>query len=81
MPAEQFRPLYRQIIDDIRRRIASGEWPPGTKTPSTRELQRMYDVPSPTTVRQAILILQETGELRGHQGRGVYVAERSQQEQ
>jgi GntR family transcriptional regulator len=73
MPARQFEPHYRRIIADIRRRIASGEWPPGHKLPSTKELAAMYEVNSQSTVRQAIMILTETGELRGHQGLGVFV--------
>jgi GntR family transcriptional regulator len=33
----------------------------------------MYEVSAQSTVRQAITILIETGELRGHQGLGVFV--------
>lgn len=71
----------RRIIDDIRGRIASGEWPPGSKLPSTRELVAFYktQLPAPalavTTVRHAISVLIETGELRGQQGLGVFVAD------
>ncbi|WP_422745603.1 GntR family transcriptional regulator [Micromonospora sp. WMMD754] len=60
-----------------RRRIASGEWPPGHKLPSTKALAEMYEVGSQSTVRQAITILIETGELYGHQGLGVFVADRA----
>jgi GntR family transcriptional regulator len=76
MPARSFEPHYRRIIADIRQRIASGEWPPGHKLPSTRELAALYEVRSQSTVRQAITILLETGELRGHQGLGVFVADK-----
>lgn len=64
-----------RTIADIRARIASGEWPPGHKLPSTKALAEMHAVNSPTTVRQAITILIETGELYGHQGLGVFVTE------
>ncbi|WP_326550341.1 winged helix-turn-helix domain-containing protein [Micromonospora sp. NBC_01813] len=73
MPTRQFEPHYRRIIADIRQRIASGEWPPGHRLPSTRELADLYQVRSQSTVRQAITILIETGELYGHQGLGVFV--------
>ncbi|WP_423202970.1 GntR family transcriptional regulator [Micromonospora kangleipakensis] len=56
------------------KRIASGEWPPGHKLPSTKALAELYEVGSQSTVRQAITILIETGELYGHQGLGVFVA-------
>lgn len=79
MPAREFEPHYRRIIADIRRRIAEGEWPPGHRLPSTRELRDLYSDPlgvrSLSTVRQAVTILLEAGELRGHQGLGVFVAE------
>jgi Transcriptional regulators len=79
MSARGFEPHYRRIIADIRQRIASGEWPPGHKLPSTRELKEIYNVSSTSTVRQAVMILLETGELRGHQGLGVFVADKAEQ--
>ncbi|MEE6259354.1 winged helix-turn-helix domain-containing protein [Plantactinospora sonchi] len=71
----KFEPHYRRIIADIRQRIASGEWPPGHKLPSTKALAEMYQVRSSSTVRSAVTILLETGELYGHQGLGVFVAD------
>jgi GntR family transcriptional regulator len=77
-------PFYRRIIADIRVRVASGEWPAGTALPSTKDLVTRYreQFGSPTlahtTVRQAITILIETGELRGQQGLGVFVGERKE---
>jgi GntR family transcriptional regulator len=68
-------PHYRRIMRDIRERIASGALKPGDKLPSTVELSEQYGVSAPT-VRQAITILTETGELVGHQGLAVRVAER-----
>lgn len=72
-------PFYRQILNDIRARIASGEWPPGRKLPSTRELVAFYkaqfnsETLTHSTVRHAISLLIEGGELRGQQGLGVFV--------
>lgn len=69
----------RRIMLDVRARIASGEWPPGSQLPSTRELVAFYratfgtDRLAPSTVRHAISMLIETGELRGQQGLGVFV--------
>lgn len=71
MPIE---PLYRKIMRDIREKIASGEYTPDAPLPSTRELAEIYNV-TRTTVRVAVNILLETGELTGHQGKGVYVAQ------
>lgn len=72
-------PYYRRILADIRARIASGEWEPGSQLPSTRELvahyRLLYDSTTLThsTVRHAISLLIELGELRGQQGLGVFV--------
>lgn len=72
----------RRILADIRARIASGEWPPGSQLPSTRELVAHYrhaygtDKLAPSTVRHAVSVLIEMGELRGQQGLGVFVEER-----
>ncbi|MEO3923727.1 winged helix-turn-helix domain-containing protein [Micromonosporaceae bacterium B7E4] len=79
MPASRpFEPYYRRIIADIRQRIASGEWPPGHKLPSTKSLAEMYEVRSQSTVRSAITLMIETGELYGHQGLGVFVTDSSE---
>lgn len=75
-------PYYRRVLLDLRARIAAGEWVPGTKLPSTRALVDEYRVRldhaelSHLTIRRAVEILIETGELRGQQGLGVYVGER-----
>jgi DNA-binding GntR family transcriptional regulator len=72
-------PFYRQIMTDIRARITAGEWPPGTKLPSTADLVDFYklrlgsDTLTASTVRHAVSLLIEVGELRGQQGLGVYV--------
>lgn len=59
---------------DVRHRIAVGAYPPGSKLPSTRELADQYET-SPVTVRRAIDVLIELGELIGRQGVGVFVPE------
>lgn len=74
MPAQPFTPHYRRIMNDIREQIADGRLAPGAKLPSTQELAERYEV-RPSTVRQAITLLTEAGDVRGHQGLGVFVAE------
>jgi GntR family transcriptional regulator len=66
--------MWRRISDDIQTSIARGVLKPGEKLPSTRELADQYQV-APGTVRKAVDVLLALGVLRGHQGRGVYVAE------
>ncbi|GAB3971587.1 winged helix-turn-helix domain-containing protein [Plantactinospora veratri] len=64
----------QRIAQDIRDKIASGEYKPGDKLPSLRELIAIYNV-SAEPVRSALLILQAEGLLEGHQGKGVFVTE------
>lgn len=35
-------PPYQRLATQLRQRIASGEWPPGTRLPSARELREEY---------------------------------------
>jgi DNA-binding GntR family transcriptional regulator len=65
---------YRQVIDDLTRRIEDGEWPPGARLPSETELTEEYGV-SRSTVRKAKDILAERGLIEIRQGLGTYVAQ------
>ncbi|WP_300641684.1 GntR family transcriptional regulator [Nocardioides sp.] len=44
---------YREIADDLRRRITEGEFAVGDQLPSIAALQEHYDVPGLGTIRQA----------------------------
>ncbi|WP_331715359.1 winged helix-turn-helix domain-containing protein [Micromonospora auratinigra] len=61
------------MAQDIRDKISSGEYHPGAKLPSLREMSAHYGV-SAEPVRSALLILQAEGLVEGHQGKGVYVS-------
>jgi DNA-binding GntR family transcriptional regulator len=65
-------PTYQQIVDDIRRRIASGELQPGAPLPPRSELRRTYGV-SRQPVEAALLVLRTLGLVVGWKGRGSYV--------
>ncbi|MFD0671813.1 PLP-dependent aminotransferase family protein [Cohnella sp. GCM10027633] len=47
---EDDRPIYRQIADELERRIACGEFPPGSRLPSERKLAEQLDVNRSTVV-------------------------------
>ncbi|GAB4104991.1 winged helix-turn-helix domain-containing protein [Micromonospora taraxaci] len=64
----------QRIAQDIRDKISSGEYAPGDKLPSLREMTAHYGV-SAEPVRSALLILQAEGLIEGHQGKGTYVAD------
>ena len=67
-------PIWRQIEDGVRRRVASGRTPAGTAVPSVRELARDLRV-NPATVSKAYRRLTEAGLLEVRRGEGTFVAE------
>ena len=60
MDLDDSRPIWVQLADDFRRRIVSGQWPPGTKVPSVRELAADTGV-NPNTVQRALGALDGEG--------------------
>ena len=66
------RPIYLQIMDEINRRVALGDWAPGFKLPSIRELAIEVKV-SVITVKRAYLELERAGVIITQQGRGSFV--------
>jgi GntR family transcriptional regulator len=67
---------YRQIADDIIARIDAGEYQPGDRLPSYRDLAKLYSV-GVSTASRAYGVLHVLGVITGEHGRGVYVAERN----
>ena len=46
-------PIYRQILEQVRRMVASGQLPPGTALPSVRELASRHTI-NPMTISRAM---------------------------
>ncbi len=69
------RPMYLQIIDEVNRRVALGDWPPGFRLPSIRELAVDLKV-SVITVKRAYLELERAEVIVTQQGRGSWVNDR-----
>ncbi|MDB1125793.1 GntR family transcriptional regulator [Vibrio algarum] len=65
-------PMYRQIADAIREKIGNGEYKVGEALPTEANLREEFSV-SRVTVRQALKLLIENGELESVQGSGTYV--------
>ena len=66
--------MYLQLMDQICRRVAAGEWPAGHELPSIRVLAANARV-SVITVKRAYLELERQGVILTRQGRGSFVAE------
>ena len=67
-------PKYRQIAEDLRAQIASGEYPPGSRLPTKTELMAQYHV-AVNTVERAIKELRQAGLVETAQGAGMFVRE------
>lgn len=65
-------PMYRQVTDQIRDAIASGELQPDELLPSIRELALSLDV-SVITIKRAYRDLETEGLIRTRQGLGSFV--------
>ncbi|MBN1591126.1 MAG: GntR family transcriptional regulator [Pirellulales bacterium] len=65
-------PIYRQIIEAVKFRIASGELSEGTRLPSIRELAGELQI-NMRTVAKAYQVLDRSGLVVMQQGRGVFV--------
>jgi GntR family transcriptional regulator len=69
-------PIYRQLLDQIRRMAASGQLPQGTELPSIRELALKHAI-NPMTVSKVYSLLETEGVLERHRGRPMTVAARA----
>ena len=68
------RPMYLQLMEQIRRRVAVGDWGPGQEIPSIRALAASTSV-SVITIKRAFLELEREGVIVTRQGKGTFVAE------
>lgn len=65
-------PLYAQLAELLRQRIARGVWRIGQKVPSIESIVSEFEV-ARVTVRQAVALLQDEGLLSAQPGRGTFV--------
>jgi len=74
MPFQSIEPrrLYRQIAEQIRGLIRSGEYMPGARLPPERDLAKQLGVSRPS-VREALIALEVEGLVEVRIGSGIYV--------
>ncbi|MGI6049673.1 MAG: GntR family transcriptional regulator [Acetivibrionales bacterium] len=68
------RPIYIQLIEEIQLRIFSGEYPPGSKLPSVRDIAQEASV-NPNTMQRALSKLEEDGLVITHRTSGRTITE------
>ncbi len=66
-------PIYRQLIDQVRRLVASGQLTPGTELPSVREVAAEYTV-NPTTISKAYSLLESEGLVQRNRGKPMTIS-------
>ncbi len=65
-------PIYLQVVERLKERIASGQLKPGDQLPTVRSLALELRV-NFNTIARAYRILDETGIISTQQGRGTYI--------
>lgn len=70
------KPAYQQVAEDLRRRIAAGEFAESGKLPSLSKIQENYGA-TVTVARDAIRQLRTDGLAVSHQGKGAFLTANS----
>ena len=73
-------PIYRQLVEHVRRRVASGQIRAGDEIPSVRELAQLLAV-HPMTISKAYSLLEAEGLLERRRGLAMRVAPQHQRAQ
>ncbi len=66
------RPIYVQLVETLRVAIISGEFPPGARLPSVRELSVQAQV-NPNTMQRALTQLEDEGLIYTERTNGKFV--------
>jgi GntR family transcriptional regulator len=68
------RPIYLQLMEEIKRRAVRGIYPPGALLPSVRDFARETGV-NPNTVARVYLELEREGFITTRRGQGTYLTD------
>ena len=67
-------PIYRQIVEQVRRQVTAGHWRAGQELPSVRALAQAHAI-NPMTVSKAYSLLEADGLLERRRGMGMVIAD------
>jgi len=67
-------PIYLQIVNTLKRNIASGAYPPGSRLPSVRDLALEAGV-NPNTMQRALSELERSGLVNSQRTAGRFITE------
>ena len=68
------RPIYLQIMEEIKKRAVRGQYPPGSQLPSVREMAPEMGV-NPNTIARVYSELEREGFVFTRRGQGSYITE------
>ena len=74
MEFKNSKPIYLQVIDDIKRKMILGEIPPGDKLPSVRDLALSYTV-NPNTAGRVYREMEQMSLCFTRRGLGTFITE------
>ena len=66
-------PIYRQLMEQVRRMVSSGQLQPGSELPSVRQLALSHAV-NPMTISKAYSLLEAEGLLERQRGKAMTIA-------
>lgn len=69
------RPIYEQIMDELRKMIISGVFAPDEKLPSVRDLAQQLAI-NPNTIQRAFRELEQSGYIYSVPGKGNFAGAR-----
>ena len=68
------KPIYLQVIEDIRKKMITGEIPPGDKLPSVRDLALSYTI-NPNTASRVYREMEQMSLCFTRRGLGTFITE------
>ena len=72
------RPIYLQIVEEVKKRAVRDQYPPGFQLPSVREMAKAMEV-NPNTMSRAYMELEREGFISTRRGQGSFVTEEARQ--
>ena len=74
MQLDPTRPIYLQLMEEIKRRTVRGEYAPGSQIPSVRDMAKEMEV-NPNTIARVYRELEREGFIETHRGQGSFITD------
>ena len=74
MQLDPTRPIYLQLMEEIKRRTVRGEYAPGSQIPSVRDMAKEMEV-NPNTIARVYRELEREGFIETRRGQGSFITD------